>query len=322
MNSYGWPTPSHQNAILRKKVEKGEISKENVMELRLIRDSPYYAPINVMVMKNASVDDLRKSLSELMGYHVGIVHVGFFDGDPNIILGWSGDVKNNSRSYNGNQKLTDLGVVNGTILKEVDLPLTKQEIQREDERRKKEMEEWKTKTQEREKKMREYQQQRRDTRKEREMREMQRMGEMQRGIDEEEQDYAEFLREAREEWVRKQWEEAQRKRGEQAGQTSSSSSRPQMDVPVVKKSCEQKLRELEITSKKEFKKWTHKGHPNRGGNLTIFQEISSCNDEMERLYGDNWDLEKKRGGRRKSRTARIKRSVRKHRGTHKKKSHT
>lgn len=307
MNSYGWPTPSRQNAILRKKVEKGEISKEDVMELRLIRDSPFYPPINVMVMKNASVDDLRKSLSELMGYHVGIVHVGFFDGDPNIILGWSGDIKNNSRSYDGNQKLTDLGVVNGTILQQVNLPLTKQYIQREDEERKKEM---------------------------------QRQAEAFKKWQEQAKSKGEGFFGTRQEGFYDTREDESEDEEEPFGfgyrgprfsyypssssSSSSSSSQSPQYAYAAPKSCEEKLRELKITNRKEYKKWTLTVHPDKfptnlnqkekNARIAKFKEISVCVAEIETRYGKDWDLENKKGGRRKSKTKRTKRG---HKGTRK-----
>ena len=291
---------SFQNSILRKKVEKGEISRENVVELQFIPPN-IYKPVNVMVMKDSSVDDLKVSLSELQRRH--IFEIAFFGGEERNPLGWTGDMKNDSRSYNGKQKIDDLGVVNGTILKEIYLPKTTQELKKEAEAAEKRVREW----QEAAKRAAERQKEA-----------------WKRQVQEEERAF-------QEEQARRAKQEEQREK-ERArdyfssqrsfpGTSSSSSSHPQTTA-TTKKSCEQMLREAGITSKSGFKKWALEGHhTNKGGNLKTFQEISNCNDEMKRLYGDNWDLSK-RGGRRKSRTARIKRSVRKHRGTHKKKSHT
>ena len=272
---------SYQNSILRKKVEKGNIPRENILELRFTTESRY-APIDVMVMKTATVDDLKVTISELLQRPID--EITFYGEEGRLPLGWSGDLKNNSRSYDGLKKLADLGIKDGeTILKEVHLPKTKQNILREQEAR--------------ERKAREFQEAAR------------RFAEQRKREEEErERRYQEYLEEERKrveaERERRRAEEAERERmrKEEEARKASSSSPP----PVVKKSCEQRLRELGITSKKEFKKWTHKGHPNRGGNLTTFQEISNCNDEMERYYGDDWDFSK-RGGRRNKKTKRVKR---------------
>lgn len=86
--------------------------------------------------------------------------------------------------------------------------------------------------------------------------------------------------------------------------TSNSSSSSTKPVKTKEASCKDILLGLGITSKKDFKKWSAKeGHPNKGGNLTTFQEISNCADEMEVQYGDDWDLNKK-GGKRKTRKSR------------------
>jgi hypothetical protein len=283
---------SYQNSILRKKVEMGVIPRENVLELRFTTEARF-APIDVMVLKTATVDDLKVMITEILQRLVG--EIALYGEEGRLPLGWSGDLKNNSRSYNGSQKLVELGVEDGkTILKEFHLPKTKQNILREKEAM--------------ERKAREFQ-------------EAQRRFAEQRKKEEEESQrrYKEFMEQERK-WAEAEGErmrreaeaERERMRREAEARKASSSSRP----PVVKKSCEQRLRELGITSKKEFKKWTHKGHPNRGGNLTTFQEISNCNDEMERVYGDDWDFSKK-GGRRTTKTKRVNRSrkgTRKHRG--------
>ncbi len=271
---------SYQNSILRKKVQLGTIPRENVLELRFTTES-HFAPMDVMVLKTATVDDLKVSISEILQRPVG--EIAFYGEEGKLPLGWSGDLKNNSRSYNGSQKLVELGIEDGkTILKEFHLPKTKQNILREKEAM--------------ERKAREFQ-------------EAQRRFAEQRKKEEEERDraYREYIEQER----KRAEAERERMRKEEEARKASS-SRP----PVVKKSCEQRLHELGITSKKEFKKWTHKGHPNRGGNLTTFQEISNCNDEMERLYGDDWDFSK-RGGRRNKKTKRVNRSLRRRKGTRK-----
>lgn len=286
---------SYQNSILRKKVEMGIIPRENVIELRFTTESRF-APIDVMVLKTATVDDLKVTISEILQSPVYVYEIAVFGEEGRLPLGWSGDLKNNSRSYDGNQKLSDLGVIDGTILKEFHLPKTKQNVLREQEVM--------------EKKAREFQEAARLFAEKRK-----------KEAEERERRYQEYLEEERKrveaerERMRKEAEaERERRRKEEEARKASSSSRP--PAAAVKKSCEQRLRELGITSKKEFKKWTHKGHPNRGGNLTTFQEISNCNDEMERYYGDDWDFSK-RGGRRNKKTKRVKRSrkgTRKQRG--------
>jgi Fe2+ transport system protein FeoA len=282
---------SYQNSILRKKVEMGVIPRENVLELRFTTESRF-APIDVMVLKTATVDDLKVTITEILQRLVG--EIALYGEEGRLPLGWSGDLKNNSRSYDGNQKLVDLGIVDGTILKEFHLPKTKQDILREKEVM--------------ERKAREFQEAARRFAEQRK-----------KEAEEREREYKEYMEEERKraeaerERMRREAEaERERMRKEAEARKAHSSSRP----PVVKKSCEQRLRELGITSKKEFKKWTHKGHPNRGGNLTTFQEISNCNDEMERYYGDDWDFSK-RGGRRNKKTKRVKRSLRGRKGTRK-----
>ena len=54
-----------------------------------------------------------------------------------------------------------------------------------------------------------------------------------------------------------------------------------------KEDCEKCFDELEsknINSKKDFRKWSLKNHPDKGGDVEIFQIISSCNDDF---YGSN-----------------------------------
>ncbi len=314
---------SYQNSILRKKVQLGTIPRENVLELRFTTDT-HFAPIDVMVLKTATVDDLKVSISEILQRAVG--EIAFYGEEGKLPLGWSGDLRNNSRSYDGSQKLGDLGVEDRkTILKEFRLPKTKQNILREKEA----YERKEAAKQEAQRKAAEAaaKEQEEFLRRQKEWEEMQRKAaaaaaeweaEMQKKKKKQKEERERMRREA----------EARRARGEGFGhggpRFSYGSPPPPPREYVAPKSCEQKLRELGIITRKHYLKWTLTVHPDkfpvnlnqkeRNARIAKFKEISVCAAEMETKYGKDWDLDKKEGGRSKNRTKRV---TRKRKGTRK-----
>ncbi len=318
--------PKRHNEKIRQLLREGKVSEDDVSEIKFTDSNgrEFY----VMVHRDDPVSMLKDLLQQVKGPIYGYLRL-YDDSKPmsqqDTFLGYTGDIRANDRDfkYDGSRSFRSYGIKREAIVDEVQLPYTYSQEKRAAEKTR----EW----QEAVKKAAERQQSAWRREVEEEEREYERMRQQQqssttssssRGYSEEERRRYEEERKRHEENFFRRAREAQRAReAEQRARYSyhsSSSSGPQT-TSTTKKSCEQRLRDLGITTKKEFKKWSaQKGHPNKGGNLTTFQEINNCNDEMELIYGDDWVLPK-RGGRRKSRTTRVKRSVRKRRGTHKKK---
>jgi hypothetical protein len=125
------PIASYQDSILRSQVKRGIVKQEDVMEIKIIsRDGKV---ILVLVKRTATVNDLKKAVSELLGREVKELVFRFREPGTGIVyLGWSGTMQNSlSRVYNGNLPLTNFDVVDQTILDEVLLPKTIQEIEKE-----------------------------------------------------------------------------------------------------------------------------------------------------------------------------------------------
>lgn len=50
--------------------------------------------------------------------------------------------------------------------------------------------------------------------------------------------------------------------------------------PKPFENCPELLRRLGILSVRDFKKWALKNHPDKGGDETLFKEVSNCVDEL------------------------------------------
>lgn len=125
------PLASYKNSILRSQVKRGLVKAEDVMEVKIMsRDGRV---ILVLVKKTATVNDLKMAASELLGREVKELVFRFREAGTGIVyLGWSGTMQNSlSRVYNGNLPLTSFDVTDETILDEVPLPKTIQEIEKE-----------------------------------------------------------------------------------------------------------------------------------------------------------------------------------------------
>jgi hypothetical protein len=275
------PMHSYQNSVLREKVTKGTVPKESVMEIRIYTDSLY--PTDVMVMKTATLDDLKVTISEIIQRPVQELST-----NPRLktFLGWSDDIENEGRVYNGKQKLVDLGVVDGSILGEIPLPRTKQEIQREKE--------------EMDRKAKEFQEAAR------------RFAEARKKAQEEARrqwEFEEMMRKIRE---AERAAEAEKKAKEQR-YVPPPPPRPVNISPDEQ--CKALLRKNKILTKKDFLKWAIKNHPDKVGpnekNTATkkFQEVSNCADRMKILYAtEDWEIPA-HGGKKKSKTRKAKRGL-------------
>jgi hypothetical protein len=77
--------------------------------------------------------------------------------------------------------------------------------------------------------------------------------------------------------------------------------------------CKIILKKYNIKDNSSFKKWSLKNHPNKGGNKTVFKQVSSCVDDffgLNTICTDNPRKSTKRKSKRKS-TKRKKRKSRK-----------
>jgi hypothetical protein len=74
---------------------------------------------------------------------------------------------------------------------------------------------------------------------------------------------------------------------------------------VAEKSCEERLQELGITSRKDFTRWAVRNHPDKGGVTKVFQEISSCVDKQ---YGSGRKTRRKQKNHRSVRKSRKSRA--------------
>ena len=55
------------------------------------------------------------------------------------------------------------------------------------------------------------------------------------------------------------------------------------------KNCFIILKKQNINSDSAFRKWSLKGHPDKGGDEAIFKEVSSCNDDFFKVRKCNWN---------------------------------
>ena len=84
--------------------------------------------------------------------------------------------------------------------------------------------------------------------------------------------------------------------GAGAGSSSSSSSE-RNETPEEKETrkCLDFLKDLGIKENKNFKEWALQGHPNKGGDTTLFQKVNDCMDKTFRKNKKSHE-----GGTRKS----------------------
>lgn len=125
------PLSSYQNSILRSQLKRGIVSEEDVMEIMILTKD---GSILVLVRKTATVDDLKTAASELLRREIKelVLQVRESGKISGTFLGWSGNIRNSlERVYMGNTPLSSLDVTDQSILNEVRLPKTIQEIEKE-----------------------------------------------------------------------------------------------------------------------------------------------------------------------------------------------
>lgn len=118
------PKSAIQNTILRNQVQSGTVSANDVMELRVLYNTVIAGKSydDILVKKNTTLDEFKKIISEKRGKLIKELGPELRSGNPlNELFGWT-DLLSRARKYDGTASLESLGLRDGMIVLEYDLP--------------------------------------------------------------------------------------------------------------------------------------------------------------------------------------------------------